>query len=373
MNENQQLSEKTLLTLKCNPPSLPRFPATRYQGSKRKILSELLAVFNTLDYKSPLDLFCGSGVVSLLLRHLGKNVASNDFMLYNQNTAEVFLSFTKEKLISIDIHKDLTFLLYDAKLNGQELISKNYENIFFTETENLEIDRFCQNIIKFDSFKRKLYTYAVGQSLLKKRPYNLFHRKNLCMRTKNVERTFGNAKTWETSILEHSLKCIDELKKFTPSPISIDFKTTSINTSTNLNELSDAHDLIYMDPPYINGKGQPVDYSDFYGFLDGLCDYSLFSKSIDHSYPHKPISKKYSAWQNKETALNEIANICEKWRGATIVMSYRSDGVPTPEEVIKAMEINNRKVEIHSAGEYKYALSNNNNNEELIIISKPSL
>jgi len=38
------------------------------------------------------------------------------------------------------------------------------------------------------------------------------------------------------------------------------------------------YDLIYLDPPYLNSKGVGVDYSDFYNFLEGLCDYSLFDK-----------------------------------------------------------------------------------------------
>ena len=77
---------------------LPRFPSTRYQGSKRKILPELAQAFRSLEFTSVLDLFSGSGMVTLLLRHLAKQVDSNDFQLYNQTTARVLLSAAHEAI-----------------------------------------------------------------------------------------------------------------------------------------------------------------------------------------------------------------------------------------------------------------------------------
>lgn len=350
--------------------ALPRFPTTRYQGSKRKILSELATAFNSLQYKNALDMFSGSGVVSLLFRFLGKSVSANDFLLYNQNTAKVFLEFTQDKINSLDIRSDLESLLYKLPLSKHGLVASHYKGIYFIDSENNEIDRFCQNIDRYESFPKSLYIYAVGQALMKKRPYNLFHRANLEMRTKDVKRTFGNKKTWDTPIIEHAIKCIDELKKFPANDFdNMNNCVTGINSSF-LDMFSKNFDLIYLDPPYINGKGSPVDYSDFYHFLEGLCDYSLFDKG-DVNYPHKPIDKKYSAWLKPDSALLELSAICENWPSATIVFSYRSDGLPKPEDAVLAMSVGGRCVEVHSAGEYKYVLSKTDTNEELLIISKP--
>jgi len=372
--DNQQLNigceVEPEYQLKVNTVALPKFPTTRFQGSKRKILSELATAMSTLNYNRPLDMFCGSGIVSLMFRFLGDNVSSNDFMLYNQNTAKVFQTFTPELLNSLDARKDLENLLYEAPLSDDKLVSQIYDEIYFTKDENIEIDRFCQNIHTYDDFAKSVYIYAIGQALTKKRPYNLFHRANLQMRTKEVKRSFGNKKTWETPMLEHAIKCINELKKF---PIKTEInQSISGNNSADLEKFDDDYDLIYLDPPYINGRGTPVDYSDFYHFLDGLCNYELF-KQADASYPHKPIAKKYSAWLKADTALKELSDICIKWPRATIVLSYRSDGKPTPEEALNAMSVDGRVAEMHSAGEYKYALSKTNTNEELIIISKPSV
>lgn len=355
--------------LKIQPVALPKFPTTRFQGSKRKILPELATALSSIEFKTVLDMFSGSGIVSLMFRYIAKTVSSNDFMLYNQNTAKVFQTFTSEKLNSLDIRKDLNDLLHELPLPSESLVSNLYKDIYFIDDENLEIDRFCQNINNYDEFRKNLYIYAVGQALIKKRPYNLFHRANLNMRTKEVKRSFGNKKTWETPIIEHAIKCVNELKKF-PIKEMQNSNVTGYN-SKDLESFSNDFDLIYLDPPYINSKGTPVDYSNFYHFLEGLCNYELY-KTADESYPHKPLTQKYSSWLKADTALEELRNICLKWPTSTIVLSYRSDGLPTPEDVSKAMSINGRKTEIHSAGEYKYALSKTNTNEELIIISTPN-
>ncbi len=373
MLQNQQLDlgceVEDKLKLKVNSVPLPKFPTTRFQGSKRKILPELATALSTIEFETVLDMFSGSGIVSLMLRYIGKEVNSNDFMLYNQNTAKVFQSFTQDKLAKLNAQKDLHDLLYKLPTSDEMLVSRLYKGVYFTEEENLQIDRFCQNICKYSGFEKNLYIYAVGQALVKKRPYNLFHRANLDMRTKEVKRSFGNKKTWETSIIDHAIKCIRELNNF---PVKSENQpSVTGHNSLDLDNFSNDFDLIYLDPPYINSKGTPVDYSNFYHFLDGLCDYGLY-KTADESYPHKPIAKKYSSWLKADTALQELTNICEKWANSKVVLSYRSDGLPTPEEVAKAMSVNGRVAEIHSAGEYKYALSKTNTNEELIVISLPS-
>lgn len=348
--------------------SIPKFPTTRFQGSKRKILNEISNVVAPYKGERFLDLYSGSGIVSLLFRHLGKKVISNDFLTYNNNTAEVFLKLKREDLDIISIENELDFLLEHREKNHKSYVADEFDKIYFKESENIEIDNFCQNIKNISGIRKNIYIYAVGQALIKKRPYNLFHRANLEMRTKDVVRSFGNAKTWETSIKDHAIKCIKELKEF-PFNENIDHLVTNIDTK-NVQLISNDVDIVYMDPPYINGKSVSVDYSNFYHFLEGLSNYSLFTNG-DFNYPHKPISKKPSAWSKHKTACDEIRSICSHFNNSVIIMSYRSDGLPSPEEVKEIMNETGRVTEIKSAGEYKYALSKNNTNEEVFIISSP--
>lgn len=348
---------------------LPRFPTTRYQGSKRKILTELAAVFERLPFNSALDLYSGSGMVTLLLRHLGKQVDSNDFQLFNQAVSRLFIQLTTPYLRDLHYELELPSLLETSHVEYQHLVKQRYADIFFTGEENDEIDRFCQNLVDKPSLRHDLYVYAVGQALLKKRPYNLFHRANLNMRKRDVKRSFGNAVTWETPILEHALTAITELRKFPFPDTSGNGKTFGQNTA-DLAPLPDDYDLIYLDPPYLNSRGAGVDYSDFYSFLEGLCDYSLFTQG-EEIYPHRPIQKKSSRWQRTSLALEELSAICRKWPKSILLFSYRSDGLPTPAEAAEVLRQGGRTVEIHSAGEYKYALSRTNTNEELFLVSFP--
>lgn len=347
---------------------LPKFPATRFQGSKRKILNEIQGVVSDVEGHRFLDLYSGSGIVSLLFRKLGKTVISNDYLLYNNNTARVFLGATNEILDSLDVCGDLSFLLENKEQSFDNYVSDEFYGVYFKDKENLEIDNFCQNINAFTGFKKELYIYAVGQALIKKRPYNLFHRANLDMRMKDVKRSFGNAKTWETSIKDHAIKCINELKAF-PFSLATHYSVTNVDTS-DIKSITNDVDLVYMDPPYISNKSVSVNYSNFYHFLEGLCDYSLF-KHGDAKYPHKPIINKASSWSKHDSACRELEEICLHFNKSKIIMSYRSDGLPTPEEVKTIMEKTGRRAEVHSAGEYQYALSKNKISEELFILLHP--
>jgi len=189
------------------------------------------------------------------------------------------------------------------------------------------------------------------------------------MRERDVKRSFGNAVTWEAPIREHASKALAELQQFPFGDQIPGFKIFGENTR-DLSGFSDNYDLVYLDPPYLNSRGTGVDYSDFYGFLEGLCDYELFGEG-DSRYPHKPIAKKYSNWLNPQTAVEELAGIVNKWKSSILVVSYRSDGVPTPDETVEILSSRGRRVEIHTTGEYKYALSTTNTNEELFLISFP--
>jgi adenine-specific DNA-methyltransferase len=349
---------------------LPRFPSTRYQGSKRKILGPLASALENIPFDSALDLYSGSGVVTLLLRHMKKHVDANDFQRYNCNTAHLFLQIEDADIRNTPYRNDLADLLNNKPATARECVANNYHGIFFTDKENAEIDRFCQNVKHLDEQRQRLYIHAVGQALMKKRPYNLFHRANLNMRQKDVPRSFGNAVTWETSIFDHAVKAIAELQLF-PFFQSAPGGAAFCQNTCDLSPLPTHHDLVYLDPPYLNSKGSGVDYSDFYGFLDGLCDYDLFDQG-DASYPHKPIGKKTSDWQHPEKALQQLVDIGKHWSSSILFMSYRSDGCISAEKITEAMSTGGRRTEVHSCGEYKYALSRTSTNEELFLISYPA-
>lgn len=290
--------------------AVDRFPKTRFQGSKRKLLRELADCFSYHSRGTAIDLYSGSGIVSLLLRSLGFQVIANDYLRFANNTAQVFLEATSAKLDSVNWTSKLRYLLEDAPLISIPVVHTEFAGIFFTADENLQIDRFCQNVDNEPLFVRAVLTYAVGQALLMKRPYNLFHRANLYMRLQDVKRSFGNAATWAKPILYHAARAIDELKQVPWAKQLRGHVTTNCNTH-DLSELSRySPDVIYADPPYIASGGKAIDYADFYHFLEGLLDYSLFTDP-NRECAHKPIVRTTTNWSSHGLAIDELVAISQ--------------------------------------------------------------
>lgn len=348
---------------------MPRFPSTRFQGSKRKILPELARAFSSLDFETCLDLYAGSGSVSLLLRLLGKKTDANDYLAYSRLAATVFLNVEGINLDLNVCRNDFKFLLEQQPTGKFDLVSSKFSNVFYTKEENDQIDRFCGNIDSMSSEKKDLYIYCMGQAMLMKRPYNLFHRANLDMRLRDVSRSFGNKKTWETPFIQHCTKTFAELAAFPFPSRSYNAKIFGQNTR-NLGTLPNSYDLIYIDPPYAKKNGTSTNYVDFYHFLDGLIDYSLFDEG-NSEYPHRPIVRHTSAWNSRTESLEELQRITDHWKNSILFFSYRSEGFPSPAQAREILSTSNRKVEVQNCGDYKYALSHDQENQELFFISRP--
>jgi adenine-specific DNA-methyltransferase len=178
--------------------------------------------------------------------------------------------------------------------------------------------------------------------------------------------SFGNKKTWDTPILTHSIKAIEELFDMNLSLLSAGV-AHSFNSS-EFKELPKNVGLVYLDPPYIPSKGLAIDYSDFYGFLEGLMDYELFN-IVEHKIAHKPLRLLASAWAKKETAEKELREIVKYWSKSHIVLSYRNDGAFTLAEFERIFSENNRQVAIKTLSQYKYALAHSEESSEILLVS----
>jgi adenine-specific DNA-methyltransferase len=188
------------------------FPSTRYQGSKRKLLPFLHEACKAYSFSSVIDLYSGTSSVGLMFRRMGKIVSANDYLLYNWTTGKVLLGADNDWLDQLNFPA-LVEKVFSLRADRGSLVSENFEGIYFPSAENEQIDQFCSNLKEFSKREADLLIYLMGQAMLMKRPYNLFHRANLEMRTKDVPRSFGNAKTWETSFQKHMIKLGRNLAK----------------------------------------------------------------------------------------------------------------------------------------------------------------
>ena len=63
--------------------TVPKFPSTRYQGSKLKYIDWIWYCIKDLSFETVLDAFGGTGCVSFLMKQNGKTVTYNDILQFN--------------------------------------------------------------------------------------------------------------------------------------------------------------------------------------------------------------------------------------------------------------------------------------------------
>ena len=334
-------------------------PSTRYQGSKNKIIKWIDYHTKNLKFNSVLDAFGGTGCVGYMFKKNGKQVYYNDSLKFNYY---VGLALIENTGIVLE-NKDVDFILTKhSNIKYPSFIFDTFHDIYFTDDENKWLDIVITNIEQIeDKYKKSLAFYALFQSCIIKRPYNLFHRKNLYIRTAEVERSFGNKKTWDTPFEEHFIKFVEEIN----NAVFDNGKKNKVFHS-DIIDLDIQADLVYIDTPYISSKGIGVNYFDFYHFLEGVVFYNQWPDMIDEKSKHKKIKNGKNEWCNKGEIHKAFERLFDKYKNSLLVVSYRDDGTPTVDELIKMIGKHKKSIEVEKL-DHKYVLSNGNSKEVLII------
>jgi len=336
------------------------FPSTRYQGSKRKLIEWIWANVETLSFETVLDVFGGTGAVSHLFKTAGKQVTYNDLMAFNHQIGLALIENSTQLLTEDDIANILSI---DSKVSYPRLIQDTFSGIYYTDHENIWLDRIIYNINhRLDnSYKQSIARFALYQACIVKRPYNLFHRANLYMRLSNVQRSFGNKITWDTPFETHFRNFAKEanIAIFDNNQVNQAIREDALNTPVGA-------DLVYIDPPYLNNKGIGVDYHEFYHFLEGMTDYNSWTIHIDHQSKHKRLIKKDSIWNDRNRILDAFRALIKRHQESILVISYRDDGIPSKQQIIEILRDYKKHI-VEAEKSQKYALSLQNSKEVLLI------
>lgn len=337
-------------------------PSTRYQGSKSKILNWIDYYTKGLNFDSVLDAFGGTGCVGYVYKKKGKQVFYNDSLKFNYY---VGLAIIENHGVTLDSN-DVDFIF--KKQSGVQypsFIYDTFHDIYFTDEENKWLDVVITNIRKIENkYKQALAYYALFQSCIIKRPYNLFHRKNLYIRTAEVERSFGNKKTWDTPFEEHFVKFVEEA-----NGAVFDNQKNNKAAHSDIFDLDIPKiDLVYIDTPYISAKGVGINYFDFYHFLEGIVSYDQWENIIDKNSKHKRIKNGKNEWCSKGEIHGAFERLFDKFKNSILIVSYRDDGTPTVSELVNMLKKRKKSIELKKL-DYKYVLSNGKSKEVLIIAS----
>lgn len=339
------------------------YPQTRYQGSKQKLIEWIGKCISHLEFNSVLDAFGGTGVVSHYMKLIGKQVFYNDLLKFNYYIGLALIE--NDSVLLSD--KDINFILKKHKsITYPTFIQDTFKDIYYTDDENVWLDMVVTNIQELDNiYKRALAYFALFQSCIIKRPYNLFHRKNLYVRIAEVKRSFGNKTTWDKPFPYY-------FKKFARDANMTVFSNGYKNLAYNYDVMffpgpDNNYDLVYIDTPYISANGVGVDYYQFYHFLEGLVDYDNWHKKIDYSSKHLRLKPKKSVWTDKKRIYYAFDKLFKKYRDSILVVSYRSDGIPKKQDLFKLLEKHKNEVEVKTTN-HKYVLSNKSTVKELLFI-----
>ncbi|PKL53837.1 MAG: DNA methyltransferase [Candidatus Methanoperedenaceae archaeon HGW-Methanoperedenaceae-1] len=340
------------------------FPTTRYQGCKQKIVEWIWKNISHLEFDTFLDAFSGTSCVGFNAKKNQKEVTCNDILKFNYQVA---LAIIENSTILLT-DRDIEFILTKQKgIDYPTFIQDTFKDIYYTDEENSIVDMIVTNINQLeDQYKKAIAFAALGQACLVKRPFNLFHRKNLYVRFADVPRSFGNKTTWDKPFQHY-------FRKFSKEFNDAVFSNGKINKALNCDvfDIPDSYDMVYIDTPYVSPQGGGVDYQQFYHFLDGIVDYKNWHDKIDLSYKHRPFKSESNVWVNKNEIEKAFDRLFKKYQDSILVVSYRSPGIPEKEVLINLLEQYKQDVVLKDR-KYKYVLSKEkeNKNGEVLLIAK---
>lgn len=335
-----------------------KFPTTRYQGSKRKILYWIYECIKELNFTQVLDAFGGSASFSYLAKKMGKEVVYNDLMKFN---FLIGTSLIQNQGVTVN-QEDIDYVLQNKPiLSSSRFIQDNFEDIYFLDHENEWLDRIISNIYTLQSsgddllYKQAIFFNALFQSALAKRPFNLFHRKNLYIRTADVKRNFGNKTTWEKSFENHLVTFVHQINSavFDNGKVCL-----ARNESAFVIDGSDA-DCVYLDPPYygLKGTNETSNYFRCYHFLEGIANYSDWDKLINNDTVNKGFKADAAVGHfNKVDVNTSFEELFHIFMNKTIILSYKSGGNPSIEQLERMLVKMGKNVTTKTIG-YSYALN----------------
>lgn len=339
-----------------------KYPSTRYSGSKRRLLDWIWENTSELKFSNVLDVFGGTASVSLLFKKNGKTVYYNDLLKFNQVIGKAIIENDSVKVTD----EELDLVFNNKEKSDRTFIQDNFSGVYFLKRENIWLDNVVEKISCIpNEYKRAILMASLFQACLAKRPFNLFHRKNLYIRTAKVERTFGNKTTWETPFSILMKRYVLEYN----NAVFSNGRKNKVVGGYNAFDLPSKTDLVYLDPPYFSGKSsQGTNYLGFYHFLEGLSDYQNWGTRIDPLTKIIKISddEYLNAFTKKPKIINSFEKLIEKFSDRIIVLSYQSDGLPSKEEMLEIFKSNGKKVKIFEK-EHRYALSAKKSTELLFI------
>ena len=338
-------------------------PVTRYYGSKRKLVERIWEELENrhLEYQSFLDLFGGTGIMSYNMLKHGKDVVYNDIFTFNCKIAEALLASPR----GVFTNQDAAQLILPVEgREYQHFIEEIFRGIYYRNDEDRTIDTVAQNILHLPQEQQASAYYILFQSCLIKRPFNIFHRRNLNLRENHVKSRFGNKTTWEKSFEVLFSQFTKELNRYQFEQLP----NVQISNQSALN--LDMHaDLVYIDTPYFSKNSTSISYHNRYHFLEGLMHYADIPDHVNYAKANREMDfGRCREFENKLTYLDDLHQLLNRHRDSIIALSYTTNGYPSKEELRDAMAQHKEHAQVIDLGEHSFALNKDNSERHEVLV-----
>ncbi|WP_422352062.1 DNA adenine methylase [Stenotrophomonas sp. AR026] len=336
------------------------FPPTRFFGSKRRLTPWLHECLKCYNVQSALDVFGGTGTVSMLLAQMGMAVTYCDGLESNRVCVR---ALTGRPGDVVDEEGLRSILGRVSPRCG--FVSSTFGGIYYTDEENQWIDGFIDvmNATSDDSLLH-IIQYCFFQACLQKRPFNMFHRANLSLRNRDVARSFGNHSTWQRPFSESMILALDAVDRSR----RVVSQKIHVSDCSSPSSFSSGYDLVYIDPPYLKANKSVDSYVDRYHFIEGILLKDGWNEKIDFNTRNRRLRPGYFSepWEDSRQFPSLLAEFLDKHRHSVVALSYAEDRVPSIREIRRMFLSIFRSVQTHK---YRttHALSSSGVDEFLII------
>lgn len=315
------------------------YPATRFMGSKSKLLSEIWNVASRFSFNSVVDLFSGSGIVGYMFKAQGKAVISNDYMAMSATFAKAMI---ENNGVTLPLHEAEQLLIDNH--DSDSFVSKTFKDLYYTDEENRIIDVLRSNIAKIEEpYKKAIAMTALIRACTKKRPRGIF--------TYTGHRYDDGRKDLQKTISEQFIEAVVAVNGAVFNNGKNNFAYRGDAMDLNVSNA----DLVYIDPPYYSPLSDN-EYVRRYHFVEGLARNWEGVEIQEHTQTKK--FKSYpTPFSTRNGAAEAFDKLFAKFANGILIVSYSSNSQPTQEEMIAIMSKYKKHVEVVPI-DYKYSFGN---------------
>jgi adenine-specific DNA-methyltransferase len=311
------------------PGRVKKYPQFRFMGSKHRLLPWIHEVLCQVEFDTALDAFSGTACVGYLLKSMGKEVTTNDFLRFSRTLATALVENSDELLEQRDIDRILA-----APASQRRFIEDTFHGIFFTPADLRFLDRAWANLRRFNSYKKALSLSALIRACIKRQPRGVFTVAG------DPERYKDGRRDLKLSLQDHFLEQVEVLNH---TVFDSGRKNRALHSDVFAVDPA-GFDLVYLDPPYVPRSDDNC-YIKRYHFLEGLSCY-WEGQTILQDSRVKKLSKPYTPFSYRRDALHAFERLFSHFSKSTLVLSYSSNGYPDLDDLVKLVRRHKCSVEV---------------------------